>query len=133
MKAKPWLMKVLKLERKAQRVEEGAKAAKIAKGAYHYTFSESITSIEKKGLRAGSYATPNGKLSPLQAQIDLALEPNKGLRGALLHIDLAGLRKAGYTIPKAVQVGRKYNMPGGGLEMQFSYRIPPKYIKVIRR
>ena len=66
--------------------------------AFHYTFGRAAASIEKNGLRAGSYATPNGTLSPLQAQIDLALSPNQGLRDALLSVDLAGLRQAGYQI-----------------------------------
>jgi hypothetical protein len=28
-------------------------------------------------------------------------------------------------------VGRSYNMPGGGYEMQFPYPIPPEFIKVV--
>jgi hypothetical protein len=49
--------------------------------AYHYTGAQNVASIESNGLRAGAYATPNGELSPLQAQIDLALPPNRGLPG----------------------------------------------------
>jgi hypothetical protein len=30
--------------------------------AYHYTFREAAASIERNGLRPGSYATPNGTL-----------------------------------------------------------------------
>jgi hypothetical protein len=75
--------------------------------------------------------TPTGDLSPLQAQIDLALPPNRGLPDALLRIDLAGLRQAGYEIPNVTQVGRGFGMPGGGFEMQFPYRIPPEFITVI--
>ena len=47
-------------------------------------------------------------------------------------VDLAGLREAGYEIPGITQVGRSYGMPGGGLEMQFPYPIPPEFITVIR-
>ena len=90
--------------------------------AFHYTFGRAAASIEKNGLRAGSYATPNGTLSPLQAQIDLALSPNQGLRDALLSVDLAGLRQAGYQIPGITQVGRSFGMPGGGYEMLFLIR-----------
>jgi hypothetical protein len=72
-------------------------------------------------------------LTPLQAQIDLALPPNYGLRDALIRIDLEGLRSAGYEIPEVTQVGRSFNMPGGGYEMKFSYAIPPEFLKVIRR
>lgn len=101
--------------------------------AYHYTFSRTVASIQREGLRAGSYATPNGSLTPLQAQIDLALAPNRGLRGALVRVDLVGLRQAGYEIPAVARVGRKWGMPGGGFEVQFPYRIPPEYITVIRQ
>jgi hypothetical protein len=104
----------------------------IANEAFHYTFSRAIASIEKQGLRAGSYATPNGKLSPLQSQIDLALPPNRGLRDALVRIDLAGLKQAGYEIPEVTLVGRKFGMPGGGFEMQFPYTVPPQFVTVIR-
>ncbi len=72
---------------------------RLLKRSFRYTFSRAIASIEQERLRAGSYATKTGALSPLQAQIDLALAPNRGLPNALLRIDLAGLRKAGYEIP----------------------------------
>ena len=90
-----------------------------------------MASVEENGLRAGSYATPNGDLSPMQAQIDLALPPNRGLPGVMVRVDVAGLRRAGYDIPEVNQVGRSFNMPGGGEEMQFPYPIPPESLKVI--
>lgn len=108
-------------------------AAKSGDEAFHYTFSQFAGSIERKGLRPGSYATPGGTLSPLQAHIDLARRPNRGLPDALVRMDLAGLRKAGYEIPNPSQVGRSFNMPGGGSEMQFPYAIPPEFLKVIPR
>jgi len=101
--------------------------------AFHYSRRTVVSSIEKQGLRPGSYATPAGDLSPLQAQIDLALPPNRGLPDAVLRVDLAGLRKAGYEVPSVTQVRRAFNMPGGGYEMQFPYPIPPEFITVIRR
>ena len=100
--------------------------------AYHYTFSKAISSIKSEGLKAGTYATPTGSLSPLQAQIDLALSPNRGLTDAVLRMDLAGLRQAGAQIPEITQVGRSFNMPGGGYEMLFPYSIPPEFILVIK-
>jgi len=119
-----------------QAVSEVGAAAKgagaAADEAFHYTFSRYLSSIESQGLRAGSYATPTGTLSPLQAQIDLALAPNRCLTDALLRIDLAGLRQAGYQIPEITQVGRSFGMPGGGFEMQFPYSIPPQFITVIQ-
>jgi hypothetical protein len=106
--------------------------AAAADEAFHYTFGKAVSSIESQGLRAGSYATPNGALTPLQAHIDLALPANRGLPDALLRIDVAGLRQAGYEIPQATQAGRMFNMPGGALEMQFPYPIPPEFIRVVR-
>ncbi len=111
----------------------GGKAAKSSDDAFHYTSRGAAEAIEKQGLRPGSYGTPNGSLSPLQAQIDLALRPNRGLPDALVRVDLAGLRKAGYEIPDATRVGRSFGMPGGGAEMRFPYAIPPQFIKVIPR
>jgi hypothetical protein len=110
---------------------ESAAATSLSE-AFHYTFQGATSSIERQGLRAGSYATPNGMLSPLQAHIDLALRPNRGLPNALLRIDLNGLRRAGYEIPYPSQVGRSFGMPGGGYEMQFSYPIPPEFIRGIQ-
>jgi hypothetical protein len=100
--------------------------------AFHYTFGRVASLIGETGLRAGSYATTTGELSPLQAQIDLALSPNRGLPDALFRIDLNGLRNAGYEIPPVTPVARSFNMPGGGFEMEFPYRIPPEYITRIR-
>jgi hypothetical protein len=99
--------------------------------SFHYTFGKATPSIANEGLIAGSYATPAGNLSPLQAHIDLALPPNRGLPDALIRVDLAGLRHAGYEIPAITQVGRSYGMPGGGYEMRFPYDIPPQFIKII--
>jgi hypothetical protein len=99
--------------------------------AFHYGFRNALSSIKSQGLRAGTYATPNGTLSPLQAQIDLALSPNQGLRNTVLRIDLQGLRQAGFAIPEITPVGRTFGMPGGGYEMQFPYPIPPEFIQVV--
>jgi hypothetical protein len=107
--------------------------------AYHYTYSQFVASIEQTGLRADTFATLDGDLSPLQAQLDLALPPNLGSPDAVIQIDLAGLREAGYEIPATTRVsnvvtagdGRVYSMPGGGYEMKFSYPIPPQFIKVV--
>jgi len=100
--------------------------------AFHYTFSRLVASIESVGLRQGSYATTAGDLSPLQAQIDLALRPNRGLPDTILRIDLKGMREAGYDIPQITPVERSFNMPGGGYEMKFPYPIPPQFISVIK-
>ena len=114
-------------------------ATKAVNDVFRYTKGEFVDSISTNGLRPGSYATPNGGLSPLQAQIDLALPPNTGLRDAVMRVDVAGLRQSGYEIPAISRVtgtvtgpgGRVYTMPGGGYEMQFPYAIPPEFIKVV--
>jgi hypothetical protein len=119
----------------------GAKTniAKTLDKSYHYTESKWAKSIKEEGLRPGTYATPSGELSPLQAQIELALPPNKAAPEIKIKIDVDGLRKAGYKIPEVTRVsgtvpgsgGRVYQMPGGGYEMKFPYKISPKYLEVI--
>lgn len=109
------------------------KARGGADEAFHYTRNEVVDLIQKNGLRPGSYLTKKGDLSPLQAQIDLALPPNRGLPSAVVRVDLAGLRKAGYDVGDFTRVGRRYNMPGGGTELQFGRAIPPQFLKVVGR
>jgi hypothetical protein len=99
--------------------------------AFHYSFTSVLDLIRRHGLRAGSYATPAGRLSPIQAQIDLALPANRGLRDAVIRIDLAGLRKAGFEIPEITPVTRNFRMPGGGQEMQFPYPVPPEFLTIV--
>ena len=70
-------------------------------------------------------------MSPLQAHIELALNPAGGVRNAVLQIDLAGLRAAGYEIPSVTRVAGQFKMAGGGFEMQFPYAIPAEFIKVL--
>ena len=109
--------------------------------AFHYTDKKWVNSIEQNGLRPGTFATPNGILSPNQAQIELALLPNRTLPNARIRIDLDAMRADGFSIPPVTRVrsvvsndktGRIYTQPGGGYELNFSYEIPPKYITVIK-
>jgi hypothetical protein len=114
-------------------------AANVADDAasklYHYT-SSSVDDIMAEGLQPGAsgsvFTTPAGNLSPLQAQIDLALPPNRGLRQHLLEIDTKVLQSRGISIPPGQTVGRMFNMSGGGVEVVFPHAIPPQAIKVIR-
>ncbi len=99
--------------------------------AFHHTTSRPVDAIRREGLFPGSYATPTKGLSPLQAHIELALNPAGGARNAVLQIDVAGLRVAGYEIPAVTRVTGANGMAGGGWEMQFPYAIPPEFIKVI--
>jgi RHS repeat-associated protein len=109
-----------------------AAPAALVEEAFHYTSSGAAASIRETGLRPGSYATTAGGLSPLQAQIDLALPPNRGLPAAQLRIDVGAMRRAGYDVPLPSQVTRSFNMPGGGTEMFFPYPIPPQFISTVR-
>jgi RHS repeat-associated protein len=101
--------------------------------AYHHTFEQVVDSIKRTGLQKGTFATPVGGLSPLQAQLELALDPKRGMRNVVLQIDLGGLRAAGYKVPEAKRVRGWFGMPGGGWEMAFDYEVPPEFIKVIDR
>jgi RHS repeat-associated protein len=98
--------------------------------AYHYTFARFAPSIAENGLYPGTYLTPNGGLSPLQAQIDLALPPNRGLPDTLIRVNIGGLRNAGYEVPEPLPVGRMFNMPGGGEEMLMPESIPPEFFEI---
>jgi hypothetical protein len=110
-----------------------ASAAGREAEAFHYTFGKYLSSIHTNGLRQGTYATRSGTLGPIQAHIELALPPNRGLPDALVRIDLAGLRQAGYHIPGLTRVTSRFRRPGGGYEMQFPYSIPPQFITVIHK
>jgi len=93
--------------------------------AFHHTVDAAVESISRTGLRPGSYATPTGGLSPLQAHIELALNPAGGARNAILQIDLAGLRGAGYQIPSATRVSGQFGMPGGPSVPTIVRQAPP--------
>ena len=92
------------------------------------------TELSHTGRTSGKiWTTPNGSLTPIQAQIELALPPNRGLPGAVLEIDAAALQRAG-IIPSLgpARVLPTSNAPGGGLEVIFEERIPEEFIRVIR-
>lgn len=93
---------------------------------------ELLTHILRPGASGKVFTTPDGTLSPLQAQIDLALPPNRGLAEHLLAIDIDTLVRNGIDIPECQTVGRMYNMPGGGIEVVFPEAIPAEAIKVVR-
>jgi hypothetical protein len=61
----------------------------------------------------------------------LALPPNRGLPGAVLQIDLDGLRAAGTTFRTLVGSIGATNMLGGGTKMTFPCRILPQFIEVM--
>jgi len=102
---------------------------------YHYTGAGNAESILKNGLGAGgrrTFATPAGNLSPVQAQIELALPANRGYPGALFEIDTARLQQLG--INPAVGPQRIMSTPnagGGGIEYIFNQPIPPSAIRQV--
>ncbi len=102
---------------------------------YHYTSNEAAESIVRQGLHPGrggfSYATPQGGLSPIQAQIELALPANRPLPGAVLRIDVEGLARGGITPalgPRPVQGNLPGFGAGGGTEVLFDQHIPAQFI-----
>ena len=103
---------------------------------YHYTSSKYADSIAENGLRPGAsgkvFTTPDGTKSGLQAQIDLALPPNRGVPNALMEIDTKTLQNMGIRIPNSTQVKRDFNMPGGGQETVFDTLIPPESLRRVR-
>jgi hypothetical protein len=79
-----------------------------------------------------TFATPAGNLSPVQAQIELALPANRGYPGALFEIDTARLQQLG--INPAVGPQRIMSTPnagGGGIEYIFNQPIPPSAIRQV--
>ncbi|HSF33186.1 MAG TPA: RHS repeat-associated core domain-containing protein, partial [Candidatus Tectomicrobia bacterium] len=85
---------------------------------YHYT-GANPAKIMENGLRPGAsgkvFTTSTGNLTPLQAQLDLALPPNRGLPKHLIEIDIRTLTNMGVKVPREQSVTRMFNMPGGGL------------------
>jgi len=102
---------------------------------YHYTRAENVENILQKGLgydRPLTWTTPAGNLSPVQAQIELALPPNRGYPNALFEIDTATLQQLG--INPAVGPQRIMSTPnaaGGGIEHISNQPIPLSAIKQV--
>ena len=104
---------------------------------FHYTTDASAGNISKTGLNLSPdkfvYTTTKGDLSPVQAQIELALRPNRGYPNALFGLDVKGLSKAGINPvvgPKPV-TGGNFGA-GGGIEVLFNKPIPPEYLNRIK-
>jgi hypothetical protein len=106
--------------------------AQLPATLYHYTGEGNVASILENGLGAGgrrTFATPARNLSPVQAEIELALPASRGYPGALFEIDTARLPQLG--INPAVGPQRIMSTPnagGGGIEFIFNQPIPPSAI-----
>jgi RHS repeat-associated protein len=111
---------------------EGA-AKEGSKYLYHYTSKEAAQSISQQGLKVGrdgfSYLTNKGNLSPLQAQIELALPANRALPNSILRIDASGLSP---SLIRRVSGNLPGYGAGGGTEFLFNQHIPANLIKVIK-
>jgi hypothetical protein len=69
----------------------GYRLAPRAEGsAFHQTTDQAVSSIMRSGVRPGSDATLTRGLSPLQAHIELALNPAGGARNAVLQSHHSG-------------------------------------------
>jgi hypothetical protein len=120
-------------------VKTGIKAGgrSLAKGGskylYHYTSEAAAQNISKTGLRTGKdgflYLTNKGGLSPLQAQIELALPANRALTTSILRIDSSGLSP---SIIRRVQGNLPGMGAGGGTEFLFNQYIPANLIKIFK-
>lgn len=100
---------------------------------YHHTTSDEVAqAIQKSGLRPGSYVT-NKIYSPGDATVRLALPARNANPQAVLHVDLAAMRRDGVDVPKFTRVKRDFGQPGGGLEIKFEQAIDAKYITVVKR
>jgi len=142
--AAPWLLETVplwwdKLQEILKKCPEDLKAAKTAETLpgklYHYTRAENVENILQKGLgydRPLTWTTPAGNLSPVQAQIELALPANRGYPRALFEINTARLQQLG--INPAVGPQRIMSTPtagGGGVEIIFNQPIPPSAIRQV--
>jgi len=100
---------------------------------YHYTSTEAAQSISQQGLKVGrsgfSYLTNNGSLSPIQAQIELALPANRALTNSILRIDASGLDPA---LIRRVTGNLPGYGAGGGTEFLFNQNIPASLINIIK-
>ncbi len=104
---------------------------------YHYATPGNAEKIMQEGLTVAEnrpflYATNNGALTPMQAQIELALGNNQGLRTSLIQIDVGALRGAGISPiigPRNV-AGGMFGA-GGGIEFLFNQSIPKDFLHLI--
>lgn len=100
---------------------------------YHYTNKTAAQNISKVGMQTKYsndgflYLTNKGNLSPLQAQIELALPANRALPSSLLRIDTRGLSP---SIIRRVQGNLPRMGAGGGTEFLFNRNIPASAIKI---
>lgn len=102
---------------------------------YQYTSREAAESIAKQGVRTEFsengilYFTNKGNLTPIQAQIELALPINRALPEAIVRIDATYLKP---VITRRVQGNLPGLDAGGGTEFLFIQDIPSYLVKISR-
>ena len=77
-----------------------------------------------------TYLTPQGGLSPIQAQIELAL-PQKNTATSLFQISTDGLDSSKVLINRRVN-GNVFDRGGGGTEILYNGTIPLENVKRIK-
>lgn len=100
---------------------------------YYYTDTATAAKIESSQLGLPgqiTYLTPIENLSPLQAQIELAL-PQKNTAQAMFEISTDGLSSSKVILQRRV-TGNVFNRGGGGTEILYDGTIPLDNVKRIR-
>ncbi len=119
--------------RRVSRNSVGPGHVAVPKKMFHFTDDATAELIEKSqlGLRGRTiFLTPNGHLSPLQAQIELAL-PQKNTVTALFEVTTKGLDTSKIILRRRT-TGNVLNRPGGGTEILFDGPIPLKNVRRVR-
>jgi RHS repeat-associated protein len=110
-----------------------ASKSRLPSKLYSYTDEATAGLVEKSQLGLPgrtTYLTPEGKLSPIQAQIELAL-PQKNTAKALFEVNTKALDPSKISNIRRV-TGNVFNRGGGGTEILYEGTIPLDAIKRIQ-
>lgn len=112
------------------------RTAELPSKLYHNTYQVHSTTITQQGLKPGAsekvFTTTVGTYTPIEAQMYLALPPNRDLRDAVFEIETATLRALGIEpIEGPMRVLPTPNAMGYGWEVIFNQPIPTAAIKQI--
>ena len=101
---------------------------------YHYTDEETAVKILTSQLGRDEntilYLTPSGGLSPLQAQIQLALPPGRSA-AVVFEVPTSALDPSRIVAIRRV-VGNVYGRAGGGVEVLYRGTVPKDVIQRVR-
>ena len=102
---------------------------RIPEKLYYYTSKETSILIEESGQLGlpgrTTYLTIKGDLTPVQAQLDLAL-PSHNTAEVLIEVSSKGIDASKIVIMRRV-TGNVFNRPGGGWEILYEGVIKNKY------